>query len=530
MKILIVDDEALVRIGMRTIIPWEKHGHTVIGEATNGIEALRLARTNRPDIILVDIVMPEMNGLDFIKEIQSDLPFTKFIILSCRDDLDYYRQAIKLGVSEYVQKASISPEEILAIVERVSIDIRKNRVYDSNDNAEKVFINKNFVMMEFFSLVFKGQIKDSSLIGQKFGSFGFNASGTGLYVAILTIDTPEASIVSYSSSQDYSVIQICQEVINDMGEGFIFKSFNDEIIAVIFCPPDVNGEEYIKNLYHRINETIGQIFFVKLTAGVSGIQYDFSKLQESYCQAGCMLNEKFLRGIGKLYLYKRAEKKEELLSVIKKEKEELLKLRSPFEIEKFATGVKKLAGLLSEAESMTPGETRCIYMDILYHFISLLRTEEINIDEFTGSSFNPVEYIDRSNTIWELCGRLELLFDEFREYTRKKYPNRQKKIIAHIRQYVEQHINERISLDDISDDIHLSTSYISRFYKKETGENLQDYIIRLKVEKSKQLLYSNKSINEIIENVGFSSESHFFKVFKASTGLTPGQYMKQFEK
>ena len=128
MKLLIVDDEPLARVGMRTIIPWHEKGFEILGEAANVNDALELARRTPPDLALVDIVMPEKNGFELIREIQKINTGCKFIIISCRSTVEFYRQAISMGVSEYIQKGTLEAEELEAVVEKVRQQIEKERL------------------------------------------------------------------------------------------------------------------------------------------------------------------------------------------------------------------------------------------------------------------------------------------------------------------------------------------------------------------------------------------------------------------
>ena len=529
MRILIVDDEALVRVGMRFIIPWEQHGYQVIGEATNGIEALKLAREHRPDIILVDIVMPQMNGLDFIEEIRNDLPSCKFIILSCKDDVEYYRKAIKLGVSEYIQKSSVSPGEILSAIDRISAEIRKERVFDNNDSAEKAYINQYVVLTEFFNLVLKGQIKEARLIEEKLKSFKLDVSGKYISVIVFSIDLPEGYNGNYDKSHDYSIINISQQIITDMAEGYIFKDYNGMVTAIIITQDAAGTENQARNIGYRVQETASQFFYVDVTCGVSNPASDPAGIQVCYQQAMEALDERFFKGTGGIHFYRQCREDSSVLQHVLDKKEEILKIKSLFDLGEFYTGLREITGIIAESEGITPQKSRSIYMDIMYHLIALLRKDGIDINEILCPGFNAPEYVEKPSMLCELNRRMEYLLDKIKAFYLSKHPGREQSVISLINQYIEQHINERISLDDISRVVHLSSSYISRFYKKETGENLQDYIVRTKVEKSKELLYKCKNLYEVAEGVGFSSQSHFFKVFKFYTGLTPGEFLKRME-
>lgn len=112
-RVLIVDDEILVRVALKTLIPWEAHGFEIIGEAANGVEALELLEREACHIILSDIRMPEMNGLDLMNHVRVKWPDIKFIILSNHNDFEYVQKALRLGAADYTLKLAYTPEELL---------------------------------------------------------------------------------------------------------------------------------------------------------------------------------------------------------------------------------------------------------------------------------------------------------------------------------------------------------------------------------------------------------------------------------
>lgn len=525
MKILIVDDEALVRIGMRTIIPWEQNGFYVVGEAVNGIDALRLARIHHPDIVLVDIVMPEMDGLDFIREIRNEMPLCKFIILSCKNDVEYYKEAITLGVSEYVQKGSVSPEEILSVVNRVSEEIRKQRVFYEIDSREVAYINHNVVLTEFLNHVLKGHIKDPAQIRKKLECHDIHLTTSVFYVIVFSIDT--CSSCNYDSSLEYSIINICQQIINDMGNGYVFKNYNDIVTAIVSCPNTGIETDSIMSLFCRIKDTANQYFDVDVTAGVSKRLQNPEEIGNGYCQAVASLSRMFFNGKGRSYFSNCPASDQEILVKVEKEKEIILNISSPFETPAIIKSINTITHLLSSSGGITPLRARGIYLEVLYHIISLLYKEEISIRDIYNEDFDPVVYIQNLESIQEIEKSMEDMLQKILTLYQVNFSTGHRVFISLIKQYIEEHINEKISLDQISKAVHLSPTYISRLFKRETGENLQYYILRRKVEKSKELLKYGHKLYEVSEAMAFSSESYFIKIFKSYTDLTPRQYIKQ---
>ena len=128
---------------------------------------MRVAKETKPDIILVDIVIPEMNGLEFIGAIKSTLPSSKFIILSNREEVEYYRKAMSLGVSEYVVKSSAQPEEILKSVNNVCRAIKRERVFDSVDRNASYLYGDMVILHVFVNQVLQGVVAENNIIREK---------------------------------------------------------------------------------------------------------------------------------------------------------------------------------------------------------------------------------------------------------------------------------------------------------------------------------------------------------------------------
>jgi two-component system response regulator YesN len=138
LKILIVDDEILVRIGIKSSIDWDEQGFQYVGDAADGEKAFELIKRTVPDIVLTDILMPNMNGLELIEKIKQCYPLIKIIVLSSHNDYEYVRNAMKLGVEDYILKTSMKPSELLTILKETAKKIALSREGLINKYAEPV--------------------------------------------------------------------------------------------------------------------------------------------------------------------------------------------------------------------------------------------------------------------------------------------------------------------------------------------------------------------------------------------------------
>jgi len=538
MKILIIDDETIVRLGMRYAIPWEQHGYEVIGEASNGFEALELARKYKPDIVLTDIVMPEMDGLDFIEKIKHELPFSKFIIFSCHDDAEFYRKAIKLGVSEYIQKSCLTPQEILQAVNNISEEIRLEQIKRNEFAKDKIVEGKDNDKEEFINFIVHGKTDPRQNFYKYLIKHDISLENKYAFIMIIKADYADITYEQeYEGKYDLSIINISKNIFDnsEIVNSHIITNDKGNFIAFIVFEQHIQLlqiKEYLKDICYRIKENINQMFGLTITFGISNEINDAMDLHKGYENALDVMKNYYTHGLGNTYFYSdvndvidaQVNNLNEVYKLISRENEKIHKIVSLIENDKIFESLLNIEELAMSCYGISSKYLKSVYMEIIYHIKNILRNEDINIADIMGDSFNPIEYIDNPKTLKELNNKMITLLSNIRDYYLNKIKGKEKTIISLINNYINEHINEHITLENISSVVHLNTSYMSRFYKKETGINIKDYIISAKIEKSKELIISGYNTSQIIDKIGFCSESHFFKIFKKYTGITPKQF------
>lgn len=137
LRLIIVDDEVFVRLGLKSTIDWNSIGYEIAGEAEDGRKALELARDTNADVVLTDIFMPKMNGLELIKALRSEMPDTKVVVLSCNKDYEYVREAMQnWGALDYLFKLSIQPDELIAVMKNVKEIIEKEKIKQERKHSD----------------------------------------------------------------------------------------------------------------------------------------------------------------------------------------------------------------------------------------------------------------------------------------------------------------------------------------------------------------------------------------------------------
>ena len=530
MNLLIVDDEPLARVGMRTIIPWHEKGFEILGEAANVNDALELARRTPPDLALVDIVMPEKNGFELIREIQKINSGCKFIVLSCRSTVEFYRQAISMGVSEYIQKGTLEAEELEAAVEKVRQQIEKERLKERLiDGFRTGAANEQSrsSVAELLDRAVRAEGEENDQIALILESFGLKL-GTKPYFTIITGNAVVPDIDETGTfDSDSSIASLCEEIVRESGSGVVFKS-NESRLAAVYCPAvDQQPEAMVMEVCRRMQLTLQQLFDIDVAFGVSARNTNPARMAASFKEANQALEQSFFDITPGIYLYGTQKRLElEAQQETEKLREALFDIRTLGD----SAGLGKLAKAITRSVCKTgtavPIKTvRGLYLDILYHIIELLRTEKIPVEKVWTENRTLAEALSVAENLEKTHAIIEELLRRVERYIREREADRHGHAVEMIKKYVADHLYEKISLEDVSRYVALSPNYVCRLFKRETGETLIAYGQRMKVEAAKALLLRNRRATEVADKLCFSSESYFIKVFKKYTGMTTSEFL-----
>lgn len=253
-KVLIIDDEPLVRMGMKSIISWEEHGYAIVGEAGNGQQGLEKILDVRPDLVLIDIMMPQMDGLSVITEAKKEGFTGKFIILSCVSEFEYLQKAIRLGVSDYVLKSSVTPQEILETVEQASGELKKKQRQPEEFKEFLVENKEHYAFNEFLNLILKKVITDVRDIDAKMQVFGYKRT-KNVYLLVNTVkERTEAARKAL-----YRMVPVGESMLEEHW-GTCFVDFKDCLVLFMAADSMKEAEE----ITFRLQASARQYFDVEL--------------------------------------------------------------------------------------------------------------------------------------------------------------------------------------------------------------------------------------------------------------------------
>jgi two-component system response regulator YesN len=520
-KVMIVDDEYIIRKGIITSIDWASYDVKIVGEAGNGKEGLEKALVEKPDIVITDIRMPVMDGLELSALLKEKFPGIKIIILSGYDDFSYARQALKLGVSEYVLKPA-GAEELIKIIVRLKNEIIEESQRIDREISSGLVISKNlpFIQSRFITSLLKGQLSRDESLFEKAELIKIDLSGPKYQVLLIDIDD-FFLLVEYSSADDKellksSVMNIAQEVIGSSFTCTVCFSEFDYLIAILNVDKDC--DKHILNTFRVLQDHVKKYLNVSITIAVGGVYGSISDIVRSYNDAISALRSKVHKGKGKIIhiadvdnvnrcfysIYPSDQEKRiiDCLRTLDRDNvyDEIDKLFDKFVNSK--TGYEQIKSI-------------CLRMII----VSIASLEEIGISIDNSYDHNFFEEIDKYETAQDIKTWLKNVYQIFIENIDEKKSQKYKGLVTEAMEYVYNHYSENIKIEDIANRIFVTPNYFSRVFREEIGETFIEWLNKFRVEKAKEL-----KTYEIAEKVGYNNYKYFNYIFKRYANCTPSEY------
>lgn len=507
LRIMIVDDEALPRIALRNIIEKE---HIFSGEAASAQEAYTLALKTRPDVILVDIIMPDFDGFELISRLMEELPDTRYLIISNVENNTYLKKAIKAHVSDYLIKGTVTAESLLEVLDNL-----ENELLAKNPSAGSGYLTENESRSaKNYLPVLNGDITDPQSIESICRSIGFPSDETYYYCVRFTILKKSHTVSSRS------IRFMIREILDDSGEGRTL-SVSDSEIAVLICPP---GEEKIEaavqDFAERSINSVLNSFGAVISCGISDFVQGYSNIRKAFFEAGEALGRAYFSGPQSINTYSSIEKENPRKLALS------LNTLVQNTLSKDSAGnTETLIALLSEirkqakVSALQKEFVLGLYYDVIYYAYSVVNKEPYDISQMPS-----ISHLSSCATLEELHHESVEILMRFGQMT--SVPGNENTIVRQIKDYIDEHIQDQLSLEEIAEHIYMNPTYLSQLYKKKTGEKLRSYIVSERIRKAKRYLEEGKSIHETAVLTGFASDSYFIQCFKENTLTTPREYVR----
>ena len=529
-KVLIVDDEKPARELIKHIIDWDGLGFEICGEAKNGREALEGYHMFEPDIIITDIQMPIMNGLDLIKEIRSFDQEQKFIVLSCHEEFSFAREAFLLNVEDYLIKDLLRGDELNHLLLSIAENKNEKKKKHMEDKQQRVVVH-NKGLIEYIAKQGSKEVRNFMEIDK----------GCMYRMVIMGFDDYYKSNLpgkEYDQEEMKNSLICALESFNlkenqDLIHAFAYMG-SGKAIVIIQIANSMN--EHIKlqstmNILSRFRTYFSKTDQIHtMTMAISRDFNDLDGFMERYNEAYQALKYRLFLGKGKNIFYNTSIPRLTQMS------EQALESK----IEKIKVAVEDC-----DACKMKD-HVKDLYRENLKGFMQYNFLKEVNgqmcyllsdmcyrnnitYKELLGYSYLPANMLDEVDTVDEIIHWFHDCFERLIQI--KIENNKYSRHIQDAMRYVIDNYDQPISLNEISEALNIHKVYLSRIFKEETGITISAYILNHKIMQAKRLIEAtNMKIYEIAETTGFRNAQHFVVAFKKNTGITPKEFRDKRKK
>ncbi|MGF6354988.1 two-component system response regulator YesN [Paenibacillus sp. 4624] len=532
-KLMIVEDELLMRVGIRSMLNWEEYGFCVTGEASNGKEALELALEKVPDLIITDIRMPVMDGLELIKQLSPSLKSCKFVILSNFDELDYVKNALKFGAADYLIKSEINEQSLIELLTNIREKLQSEHhqlnasPYISSDYSKSI----RYLKDSFFQDVVSGFIHEKELFS-KAEELHFRIQSDQLVVIKFIVNHYEKVKRKYIEKGEkllrFSILNIMEEVIPSRWAKEIFVESSSEYWVVVNVESNADAHADLNKLIRKVLISIKDFMNLSLTAGVSSVCIGFVSLRKACQEAEFALKESFFTDESQI-LYvdevRETPNREDVEHLLSPQQEQhFMKICMSKNKEKARQFVEEIYIRLKTI--------RADENSIRKQYITLLETMHAHLLNSTSRSKisvtekSPYEIV-LNGEHWEDIHQnvLTYITETFSASSQVTHELKYTDLAIDI---INRYYAEDLSLQSVASQINVNPSYLSRLFKQEKKENFISYLTRVRIDHAKAYLLSKDlKIYEIADKVGYHNYTYFSKIFKKNTGFTPEEYREQ---
>ena len=524
--ILVDDDYPVLRYLSKTV-PWRELGIELAGCYSNGLEAWEATQQNLPDIIITDIGMPKMNGLEMLEMFTSVHPRFKAIVLSCHNEFKYAQQAMKFNVRDYILKESLDIDQLQSSLKSIVSDM--NSVKKSSEDMllykQKQSVNQSAFKEKFLKdTLYQASSKKNEWI-ERARLNGVHLEAKYYIPMVISIDRI-STLARSRKMNDYTIVFAVENILQEVLESTrcVTFRFSNKQLVILFCCEDSAKEQ--------------QALYYAMERGIAAIQ-QYLKISVTCLVGRESLNPKEIQCV---------------LTPILKQPEFNFYLRESkihrFEIFTFSqedihTGYAQFFSDINNNIALNLPE---VLRDKVIDWADWVRTHKFHPSDVkemvlqlllelqmkTKVTLQYHQDLSREK-LYDMVTSIETL-DHFKEWfihylntlaqqlsilaIRSKRPE-----VIKAQQFVIQHVTEKITLEDMANSLNLNSSYFSRLFKQETNQNFIQYVNMVKLQKAKELLQqSNKAVEEISDYLGYANKSYFIKLFKREIGMKPSEY------
>ncbi len=536
LSMIIADDDVMARETIRDAIDWAAMDIEIIAEAADGREALALCIEKQPDILFTDIMMPHMTGLEVALTLRERGSAAKIIIISGVQDFEYARTAMEMSVTGYVLKP-IRIDEVRQVVKKVqnSLHLERDRTQMMARMKRELREQMTLMREKFLCNLVLGLYETREEICDKLEYFDLPLRyDCPLTVAVMRLDD-YAALTAPMTEQNrqllaFAVQNIAQETLDNHDAGLIVNLRENEFVLLIGTPGRESAA--VVELLEELAANLQGFLSASVSIGVGHQAAQLAELKYAYDNACMAVQHRFYRGKGTIIaaqeiLRDRAFEKiahASAFSSLYALQERLAVQLKSGETEQCHRALAQIFELLRVSQSFSIAYVRCLCLEFAGTVNRLLYEQ----GEEDASPLNVSDMLTRLGHAEHLEEVQRLMGEMVEAYCSRYnalYSRRHSELVHRIREMIEMRYMEQLTLGTIADAVYMTQNYICLVFKRETGQTINGYLTRVRMETACRLLTDTKlKVWEIAERVGYENAHYFSTVFKKTYGMQPQQY------
>lgn len=528
-KLLIVDDEPLVQVGIKSMLPWNNMNIEIIGIASNGQAALSIMESNMPDIVITDIKMPIMSGLELakvcIERYEDSSP--AFIILTSYEDFSLAREALTYQVSDYLVKIDLTPDILRSSVKKIIQKLEKEN--KKSTSAVSTF-SMTYYYDKFFIRLLHNLFEDRTQFDLQRQELQLKFDSTSYiccYCEIIGNTSGELTddrqlnlfhTAFQMGKELFAKYQSCHAITLDLRH-----------FAIVFCYKNEDGQALneLNSILNSVNTTLHNYYNVSLYSGIGTLVNDPLAIAESYQHSRDAFSNTDSNHPTVFFddcLKQDSYKKSFNFSIFK---DALARAYEEYDAELLHDTLTEIITLFKQHPGNFLQAMDCA-SNILYLSISLLQNGEETVSQLFSENPDNYRTLYKMTSMEQVVNWLSYFRDSLCTHFNEHRKEVRKPIVSQVRNYIKEHVTEHLSLNEVAAVFGLSPNYLSQLFKKYNDIGYNDFVTQCKIDEARKLLGNGDyKVYEVAEMLGFESAFYFSKVFKKVVGIPPTEYMQK---
>jgi len=531
-KLLIVDDEPLVQVGIRSMLDWSEFDIEICGIAMNGQAAYTIIEEQQPDIVITDVKMPIMTGLELIKKCRDTFGYQKpaFIILTNYEDFSMVKEALKAQVIDYLIKIELTPDSLKTVIESTISRLKEQQ--NTVPEGSTGLLNLNALTDKFYLRLLHNLFESKEQFKRQAEELHLNFDSPNYICCYLEMVPSAGNGLSFEKQTGLfnGTLQMLREILVKYAPCHIV-TLDIKHFSVIFYTENHSDEltnsRHILSILQTVGETIRKYYNVSINGGIGTCVTTPLEIADSFQYARQAAS--YAKPSHCIFSYEEIQPKAVLhrqfnLSLFKTDLSTAFDTLDETAFDAILSQIIELF-LTHPAQYVQILDCAC---NLLYLTTSLLPDGESVLNDLFQDYPDNYRSLYLQSTTEQVVDWLQVFRSRLGNYMKQHKKEYRNRIVESVKHYIHENIREKLTLNDVADIFFISSGYLSQLFKKYGDMGFNEYVTSQKIAEAKRLLSDGtKKVYEVADMLGFESAFYFSKVFKKVEGISPTEYQNQ---